>query len=385
MDNAISLNKTDEVVMKLLHYFIVEKGYNPIILHGAKNEIWLENLNGDYEIVRIVSNYIHNDEQFDFDVFRTQQIIKKLRKKTMSFKLHSLNFFVNVSENVHIEKFNDINNMDVALIDEVEDVNKYKFVLDEFPDIPNKLSFTEDGMELFLKLTKEINEKGEKDAIKAEKVFKKKRPYVTYGLIALNIIIFVISLIYSGGKLDANSLVRLGAQWPPAIHSGEYYRLITAAFLHASVMHIIFNMYSLYVIGPQIESFFGKTKYLIIYLGSAIFGNLLSMISSDYVSVGASGALFGLLGALIYFGYHYRVYLESTIKSQIIPLLIFNFAIGFFVPGIDIMAHLGGFIGGILLTMAVGVKDKSTTSDRINGVIMSSIFLVFLIYMGFFR
>ena len=78
----ITLNKNDEIVMKLLHYFITECGYNPVILHGAKDEIWLENSEADYKIIRIVSNYIHNNVQLDFDMFRTKQILKKYIVKT---------------------------------------------------------------------------------------------------------------------------------------------------------------------------------------------------------------------------------------------------------------------------------------------------------------
>ena len=78
------MTKNDEIVMKLLHYFITKKGYNPIVLHGAENEIWLENFENDYNIIRIVSNYIHNDEQLSFDIFRTKQIMKTIKKKTMS-------------------------------------------------------------------------------------------------------------------------------------------------------------------------------------------------------------------------------------------------------------------------------------------------------------
>ena len=70
------LEQNEEIIVKLLHYFITDKNYNPVILHGAKNEIWLENLDSDYKIIRIVSNYIHNDEQLNVDVFRTKQIMK---------------------------------------------------------------------------------------------------------------------------------------------------------------------------------------------------------------------------------------------------------------------------------------------------------------------
>ena len=102
------------------------------------------------------------------------------------------------------------------------------------------------------------------------------------------------------------------------------------------------------------------------------------------VSVGASGAIFGLLGAMLYFGYHYRVYLGTVIKSQIAPLIILNLGLGFLVPGIDNAAHIGGLIGGILMMMATGVDYKSATFEKVNGVIVSILYLAFLIYMGIF-
>ncbi len=86
----IMLEKSDELVMKLLHFFITEQGYSPIVLHGAKNEIWLENLENSYPVVRIVSNYIHNDEQMSFDLYRTKQILKRVKKKTCSFHMEAL-------------------------------------------------------------------------------------------------------------------------------------------------------------------------------------------------------------------------------------------------------------------------------------------------------
>ena len=108
------IDKNDEIVMKLLHYFITEKNYNPIVLHGAKNEIWLENMdNESYEIVRIVTDYIHNDEQLNFDLFKTKQITKQIKKKTLSFNMDVLSIFVNLNENVDINKMN-YNHIDCA-------------------------------------------------------------------------------------------------------------------------------------------------------------------------------------------------------------------------------------------------------------------------------
>lgn len=144
-------------------------------------------------------------------------------------------------------------------------------------------------------------------------------------------------------------------------------------------------MYALYVIGSQIESFFGKKKYMIIYLFSIITSSLMSItfMPNNGASLGASGAIFGLFGSLIYFGYHYRLYLGTVLRSQVIPLIIFNLLLGFMITGVDNAAHIGGLIGGILISMACGVKYKSTKSERINGCILSIILLTFLTYISF--
>lgn len=379
------IEKNDELVMKLLHYFITEKSYNPIVLHGAKNEIWLENLEEDYKIVRIVTNYIHNDDQFEFDIFRTKQIVKRIKKKTFSFNLNTLSIFLNLGDNVHFDanKFQD--NLIAVDVKDISDLGKYKKVTDYFPDITENTDFKEDGLNLFIKLTKEINEKNMQENTKAEDIFTPKKPVVTYTLITLNVIIFILMYILGNGSEDSYTLIKFGASVADFIKAGEYYRLITSAFLHIGILHLICNNYALYIIGSQLESFLGRTKFLIVYLVSALCGNLLSLLFITDISAGASGAIFGLLGSLLYFGYYYRVYLGNLIHSQIIPIIVLNLLIGFLTPGIDNAAHIGGLIGGVLTTMAVGLKYKSKKSDRINGTILICIFIAFLIYMGFFR
>lgn len=377
---AISVSENDEIVMKLLHYFVTEQNYNPIILRGVQNEIWLENLESDYKIIRLVSNYIHNDDQMEMDMYRTEQIMKKIRKKTMSFSMNTLSIFVNIGENVNTNASYSAN-IDWIKIDDINDINKFEFVLDEFPTITKVSKFKEQGFELFMKLTNEIGKKNEEDAKKAEDVFTKKSPVITKLFIAINIAVYILTLIY-GKDYFINNFSNYG----PFVKDGDIYRLLTAGFLHVSVIHLLCNMYALYVIGPQIESYFGKTKYLIIYLGSLITGNLLSiMFNPGTPSIGASGAIFGLLGAMLYFGYHYRVFLDDVIKSQIIPIIMLNLLLGFMASNIDSAGHIGGLIGGILLAKAVGVKYKSNNSNIVNGIIMALIFIGFLIYMVFFR
>ena len=387
----ITLNKNDEIVMKLLHYFITIQGYSPVVLHGAKDEIWLEKSDADYKIVRIVSNYIHNDEQLDFDIFRTKQILKRIKRKMFSLKMDALSIFVNLGDNVKLED-KDFDNIKCANVKEISDLSKYSFIINKFSNILEVENVKEEGIELFIKLTDDINKKNFEETKKAEDVFSKKKPIVTYIFMVICFILYLLTAFESADfiELDPNVLYKYGALVNFEMmgkNTIELYRLVTSIFLHGGLIHLLCNMYSLYVIGPQLESFFGKTKYTIIFIGSGIIGNLLSMafLQDTYVSVGASGAIFGLLGALLYFGYHYRVYLSGVIKSQIIPLILLNLAIGFMTTSINNLAHIGGLIGGVLTSMAVGVKYKSSNADIINGIIMTLIFVCFLIYMIFFR
>lgn len=378
------VTNVDENVMKLLHYFIIMQGYNPIVLHGAENEIWLENMDSDYKIIRIVSNYIHNDEQLKFDLYRTRQIVKKIKKQTISFKVNTLSIYINLSDNVNVDS-SLVNNIFAVNIKSCGDLKKYDNVMKVFPDITNETDFKEKGLELFLKLTGDINKKNEVENNKATDVFKMKKPIITLSIIVINILIFMFMYILGNGSTDGYTLIKFGALYKPLVVNGDYYRLISTAFLHIGIIHLLTNNYSLYVIGCQLESFLGKVKFLTVYLVSAICGSLMSITFSSTISAGASGAIFGLLGSLLYFGYNYRVYLGNVLKSQIIPLIIFNLGLGFVINGIDNYAHIGGLIGGAIATMAVGLKHKTSTFEQINGIIILVIYVLFLGYLGFMR
>ncbi len=374
------LDRKNVLAMKLLHYFITEKNYNPIILQGAEDEIWLENMNSDYKIVRIVSNHIINDEQFNFDIFKTKHIVKKIKRKTFSFSMNVLSIFIDLDEDI---KFENTKNMNFISLYDENDLSKYKFIYESFPDISNKLEFNEHGFQLFMKITKDINKKNKADATKVEEIFKRKIPYVTIGLILINTILLI--LMYFCGY-EAYFINKYAVWGKGIVEYGEYYRLITGTFLHAfGNGHFLFNMYALYIIGSQMEGFLGRWKYIIVYFFSALVGSLFSIIFNvDIPSIGASGAIFGLLGSLLYFGYHYRVYLGSVIKSQIIPIILINLILGFLPgSGTDNFAHIGGLIGGALITMAVGIKYKSTKADQINGWIVSIILVLFLFFVAF--
>lgn len=376
MDEII-IKSDDLLVMNLINYFITEENYKPMIIHGINDEIWLENLDNNYKIVRIVSHHIHNKEQLDFDKFKLSKIVKQVKRKTLSFKVKVLSIYTDIED----EKI--LNNDDV-LITKEKDINNPKLV-SAFPDIVEKTNRKEDGLEYFIKVTDNINKKNEKRNKIAEKIFSYKQPIVTYIIMAICIILFILMEL-SGGSTNSQTLLKYGANLDVLVKNGEYYRLFTCIFLHIGIMHLLCNMYSLYIIGREVENLFGKIKYIIIFILSGIFGSIMSLaFTHNTISAGASGAIFGLLGALLYFGMHYRTYLGEAIKRSIIPIIVVNLIIGFFAEGIDLAAHIGGLVGGMLLAMMVGVPDKSKTKDIINGTILTIIYLIFISYLAFWR
>ncbi|MBU3158302.1 rhomboid family intramembrane serine protease [Clostridium frigoris] len=199
---------------------------------------------------------------------------------------------------------------------------------------------------------------------RSEKTNVKDKPWITIIIIAINILMYVVtaylSYISSGSVLnsDTNVLVLLGAKVNELINQGQYYRLVTCMFLHGGIVHVAVNMYSLYAIGPMVESVYGKTKYLAIYFISGIGASIFSYIFSTSISIGASGAIFGLLGAVLVFAITSKGKTGSGFIKSILSVIFINIFIGVTMPGIDNFAHMGGLIGGMLVAFLVNFKIK---------------------------
>lgn len=366
----------DLLIINLINYFVTDQNYNPMIIHGVKDEVWLENLNSDYKIIRIVCHHIHNKEQFAFDKFKQNRIIHEVKKKTLSFKVKVLSIYTDI-EDENILTDNDI------FISKESDINKSKLPM-VFPNIVEKTTRKENELEYFVKVTDNLNKNNERKSRVAEKIFSPKRIVVTYAIIGICVVLFALMYLFGNGSEDSITLINFGANLDTLVKSGEYYRLFTCMFLHIGIMHLLCNMYSLYVIGREVETVYGKWKYLAIYLISGICGSIFSLaFNHNTISAGASGAIFGLLGALLYFGYYYRAYLGNALRSSIIPVIVINLIIGFLSPSIDNAAHIGGLIAGILTAMLVSVPDKSTKKERINGAILVAIYIAFICYLAF--
>ncbi len=189
---------------------------------------------------------------------------------------------------------------------------------------------------------------------------------VTYGLIAATTLVFLGQLL-GQSALGFDLIGSLGAKDNMAIAAGELWRLITPVFIHGGLAHFIVNMYSLYAIGPAVERFFGAGRTLTLYLLSGIAGVVLSLSFSPYRSVGASGAIFGLLGSLGAFLYANRKTFGQAGRMQlrqIVLVALLNLGLGLS-PGIDNWGHLGGLLFGTALAWFISpslqvVRDELT-------------------------
>jgi membrane associated rhomboid family serine protease len=216
-----------------------------------------------------------------------------------------------------------------------------------------------DEAKLFSKLydLEEIEKNKEKSKIRIPE--DRKIPVVTYTIMSINIIVFVLMLKLSRWpewSIREDIIIDFGAKVNSLISGGQYWRLLSCAFLHLDYGHIAFNMLSLYSMGPMIERIYGRWRYILIYLISALAGSIASFIFSTSVSAGASGAVFGLLGAIVHLGWKKPSFLKSGLGVNILLLLALNIVLGFTYRGIDNFAHAGGFLGGIIASALSRVK-----------------------------
>lgn len=181
------------------------------------------------------------------------------------------------------------------------------------------------------------------------------KPTATYVIIALSVLIYIaqyISEIAFGGDIPA----ALGMKINEYIIAGQYWRLFTPMLLHGSIMHIGFNMYALYAIGRGLEMHYGHLRYLMLYVIGGFAGNVVSFLLSPNPSLGASTAIFGLLGAEAIFVYKNREIYGANARSillNILVLMAINLALGLS-PGIDNWGHMGGLIGGLVFAWFAG-------------------------------
>lgn len=226
---------------------------------------------------------------------------------------------------------------------------------------------------------------------------------VTPMLIGVNVAIYVLMTIAAGGDLwrsltggaDAYTLLAFGAQNNELLRSGEWFRLLTPAFVHIGLLHLIMNSYALWTIGPMVEKLYGSARYLLIYLVTAAGGCLASTLNHARnhddlgISAGASGAIFGLFGIIAVFSFRYRNELPQrflkALKASVLPVIGLNLLIGFSLKFVDNAAHIGGLLTGALLALAVPYLATNITRrvSRLGLALLAGCVLVILTSFAF--
>ncbi len=190
---------------------------------------------------------------------------------------------------------------------------------------------------------------------------------VTIGLIALNVIMW-IGLEVTGGSQDTQNLVRFGAKFGPYIAQGEWWRLVVPVFLHIGIFHLLANSFGLLIFGGMVERIFGSVPFAAVYLIAGVLGNLFSywadigIYDATPVGAGASGAVFGIVGAFGSYLMLNRQVLGSMGRQALTSVLFIvaiNFVFGFTVRGIDNLAHLGGLLGGGLVALTIAPTQNA--------------------------
>ena len=174
MDLTI-MDNYDLLVMKIIHYFIVKENYSPIIIKGIEDEIWLENKNNEYSIVRIVTRKIINKEQYDYDVLKTKHIAKQLKRKLLDFSMNVLSIYLD--KNFYTKEIDNFDDKYIGIVVKDEDsflTNEY--IKKSYKNMEDDFKYEETGFELVGRITREIEEKNIKEGKEREKFMKNRKP-----------------------------------------------------------------------------------------------------------------------------------------------------------------------------------------------------------------
>jgi rhomboid protease GluP len=386
-------NREDYIFWRLAYFFISEQGYRIIQLFENQKELWLERLeNKKAPVVRLLRQDFDWSNNLQRDIEFTASNGEKVRKQLGHVELSIVNIYIS----------------------QFPPVDEYQFRLEQpfiFPQ-GNKTSvssvlITRDQYESGFKSLSTIVERevsfpihdeySEQDvyaqkkatldfavqmAKKEKEIFTNGKPFFTYFFMIIQVAVFLL-LELQGGSTNTSTLIKFGAKFNPYIYDGEWWRFITPIFLHIGFLHLTMNTLALYFLGPAVERIFGNIRFLFIYLFAGISGVIASFIFSPNISAGASGAIFGCFGALLYFALIYPKLFFRTMGPSVITVLVFNLIFGFTVSIVDNAGHLGGLAGGFLAAGILHFPKKKKPFLQLIFLLVSAAIIYGSLYYGF--
>ncbi|MCT4687486.1 rhomboid family intramembrane serine protease [Vallitalea sp.] len=330
--------------------------YQTIPTDSKKVKMYATFNNSNLYLVNIIS--LDSAYTFSKERFKEYKVITKEQFTHIdSNKIILLNLII--TENA-LDIYKDVNytpDFDEDLIDInwIIDENEGKLI------IPSMQVNSVIGIEKDIRKLLETNDESWGPKIIEE---NKNIPYITYGLIVINTIFFIY-MERLGGTTNILNLVKFGAiDYYSFFMKGEYYRIITSMFIHIGALHLLYNTFSLFIFGTRIEKYMKKWEYILLYGISGICGGLLSITVDlvnrrPVVSAGASGAIYGIIGAILIYSKVYKKHIGGLNSYTILIMFIVGIAFGTMNLGINNLAHLGGFIGGAIVAYLLTLRKQA--------------------------
>lgn len=367
-------NQQNTLYWAIIYTLISRKHYDLVSVSQSRKEAWLVSKE---KTIRLKREDINFGIWLENDLFRTYGIYEQLKSKRGSKSKKLLNTYI--TSQLPVDDYHKtikgtitpavkhLGEIETILADEQyfqanerELLGKYGIEGEEDIALIHQLMGAGEAdivRRLSMYLSKKSEEK--REIVDHGKVF------VTYVLLGIQILMFILMEL-NGGSENVATLIRFGAKYNPLILDGEWWRMITPIFLHIGVLHLLMNSVALYYIGAQIEKIFGSTKFLCIYLFAGAMGVFASFLLNDSVAAGASGAIFGCFGALLYVGIVHRDILSKEVVTNILSLIAINLVFGFVVPNIDNAGHIGGLIGGFIMAAILRTPAQSKGKNKVH-------------------
>ncbi|MBM7651628.1 rhomboid family protein [Neobacillus cucumis] len=346
------------IFWRLAYSFISDHGYRVIQLFENQKELWLEKLeNKKVPIIRMLLHDLDWSNAMQRDIEYTAANGERVRKQISKNEISVLNIYVSkfppvdeyeyrLAKSFIFPQGNKTSVTSILLTSEQLETGfeRLSETLNSDVHFEVQEDYTEQEVEELKRSA--LNLANRKVKAEREILFNSK-PVFTYVFIIIQLLVF-LWLELKGGSTNTSTLIKYGAKENALIYEGEWWRFITPVFLHIGFLHLAMNSLALYYLGTTVERIFGKARFTFIYLFAGFTGVIASFLFSPNLSAGASGAIFGCFGALLYFGAMFPKLFFRTMGWNIIVVLGINLVFGFSASGIDNAGHLGGLAGGFL-------------------------------------
>ncbi len=364
---------------RLVDFLVTECQYKIIYLSEDQQEIWLEEQSSaiKYPVIRLFRIDLDWSNWLSRDMERTSINAERIRRtlRNRSLKVESMyitafppvDSFAHLIDKPFISADKKVEIKTVLLDRSIEEWELAGHTIADLNVVPD----TEEERNAQIETYKEdVFTHIKQNEQEERQLFHFGKPFISYLFIAIQIIMFFL-MEGSGGSTNSETLINWGAKVNYLIADGEWWRLITPIFLHIGILHLLMNSIALYYVGPLIERIFGNSRFLFIYLFAGFSGVFASYLLSPSLSAGASGAIFGCFGALLYFAWQFPKLFFRVMGWNVIIIIIINLIFGFTIQGIDNAGHIGGLVGGFLATAIVHFPKKKSWKIQLSALVMT--------------